>query len=115
MTEYARSTSVASYQVVVKGSQATFSVEDVSPSISLPTSPTIELRQGNPVLAFVSITNGATSASVAIDATSVSAATYTLKLESYDSSIGSTEATLKTDTVTIYVIEYVRSKSVASY
>ena len=116
MTEYVRSTSIASYQVVVKGSQATFSVDDVSSSITLPTTATIALRQtSSTTLSFVTITNGATSASVTISATGVTAGTYTLVLESYDSSAGSSSDTLKTDTVTVYVTEYVRSTSIASY
>ena len=67
VTEYVRSTSIASYQVVIKGSQATFSVDDVSSSITLPTTATIALRQtSSTTLSFVTITNGATSASVTI-------------------------------------------------
>ena len=116
MTEYTRSLSIANYQVVAKGSQATFSVDNFSSSITLPTTATIALRQiSSAALAFVTITNGATSASVTIDANGVTAGTYTLVLESYDSSAGSSSETLKTDTVTIYVSDFVRSTSIASY
>ena len=80
----------------------------------MPTSATITLRQKS-TLAFVTITNGATSASVTIDANSVTTGTYTLVLESYDSSTGSSSEMLNTDTVTVYVTEYVRSTSIASY
>ena len=116
MTEYTRSLSIANYQVVAKGSQATFSVDNVSSSITLPTTAKIALRQKTGAnLSFVTITNGATSASVAIDVTGVSTGTYTLVLESYDSSAGSSSEMLKTDTITIYVSDFVRSTSIASY
>ena len=116
VTEYVRSTSLESYQVVMKGRQETLSVDHVSSSITLPTTATIALRQiSSAALAFVTITNGATSATVTIDAASVTAGSYTLKLESYDSSAGSTSATLKTDTILVYVTEYARSASLESY
>ena len=114
MTEYVRSTSIASYQVVAKGNQATFTVNDVSSSITLPTSATIALRQKS-TLTFVTITNGETSASVTINATSVTTGTYTLILESYDSSASSLlQTTLKTDTITLYVANFSRYPTIAS-
>ena len=116
VTDYVRSTAITSYQVVMKGSQATFSVDNVSSSITLPTTAKIALRQKTGAnLSFVTITNGATSASVAIDATGVTTGTYTLVLESYDSSAGSSLTTLKSDAVTVYVTDYVRSTAITSY
>ena len=63
----------------------------------------------------MTITNGANSATVTINTADVTAGIYDLVLESYDSSLGSTSAALKTDTVTVYVTEYVRSTSLESY
>ena len=65
----------------------------------------------------MSIENGESSASVSIDTvtTFVAVGTYTIYLESYgDISTGSSLKTLKTDTVTIYMTEYVRSSSIES-
>ena len=62
----------------------------------------------------MNIANGATSAIVNIDATVAAVDIYTLALESFDNSAGSSLATLKTDTVTIYVTEYIRSVEVES-
>ena len=63
----------------------------------------------------MTIVDGDTSATVTINASSVTAGSYSLKLESYDSSAGSTSATLKTDTILVYVTEYARSTSLESY
>ena len=82
VSDFVRSTSSASYKVVTKASQATFTVDDVSSSITLPTSATISLRQkAGENLSFVTITNGDTSASVTINAASVTTGAYTLVLE----------------------------------
>ena len=85
-------------------------MENVASIITLPTLQNIKLRQKSSVsLSFTTISDGATSATVSIDTTGVIVGTYKLVLESYDSSAGPLFETLKTDTVTIYVTEYVRS------
>ena len=63
----------------------------------------------------MTITNGDTSASVTYNAASVTTGAYTLVLESYDSSAGSSLTTLKSDAVTVYVTDYVRSTAITSY
>ena len=56
--------------------------------------------------------NNANSVIVSIDTSGVQSGNYALTLESYDTADPFT--TLKTDFVTIYVTEYVRSPSIAS-
>ena len=102
--------------MILKGDSASFTVDDVSSSITLPTTLKIGLRQESSAsLAFVTITDGDISATILIDANDVATATYTLVLESYNSNSSSPQKTLKTDTVTVYVTDYVRSTAITSY
>jgi hypothetical protein len=99
--------------VVLKGITESFVVENIASTITLPTTPTIYLRQNSAaLLSFVTIVNGQSSADVTINTTGVTAGSYTLTLESYDGSSGSSMATLKTDKVTI---EVKFQKSLASF
>ena len=101
--------------IILKGNSASLTVQNATPTITLPTTPTIELRQNSASsIAFVTIANGPSSATVKFDTSTAAVGTYTLLLESFDSSAGSSLATLKTDTITIYVTEFARSPSVAS-
>ena len=90
-------------------------MEHVKSLISSQCGAQINLRQGSTALAFAVITNGLSSSTVSIDTTGVSVGVYTLTLESYDSSESAPQATLKTDTVTIYKTEFVRSTSISSF
>ena len=82
-------------------------------TISLPTTPTIELRKNSASsLAFVNIVNGLSLASVTINTITAAVGDYNLVLESYDTQMPST--TLKTDFVTIKVYEYIRSSTITS-
>ena len=62
------------------------------------------------VLSFVTITNGASSADVTINASSLSynATPYPMMLESKDTNSALPTLVLKTDIVNIYVTEFVR-------
>ena len=90
-------------------------MEHVKSLISSQCGAQINLRQGSTALAFAVITNGLSSSTVSIDTTGVSVGVYTLTLESYDSSESAPQATLKTDTVTIYKTEFARSTSILSF
>ena len=87
---------------LVLGSQTTFSVEHIKSDISNLCSSKINLRQSS-ALSFVTIVNGVSSAEVSINTNGVLPGTYTLTLESFESSVGSSMTTLKTDKVTIDV------------
>ena len=63
---------------IQKGKSASLTVQDVTPTITLPTTPTIELRQNSAYsLPFVTVANGASSATVTIDTTTAAIGTYT--------------------------------------
>ena len=96
--------------MIIRGNSASFTVQDVTPTNAIPTTPSIELRQKyDTLLAFVTIENGLSLAIVTIDTTFVAIGTYTLILESFDISSGSSLITLKTDTVNIFVTDFIRS------
>ena len=69
----------------------------------------IALSQSS-TLTFVTLTNGASSADVTINASSLSAnaTPYQMVLESKDTNSALPNLVLKTDTVNIYVTEYTR-------
>ena len=91
--------------MILKGNSESLSVDHVTPTITLPTTPKIQLRQKSDAsLAFVTIKNEADSATVTIDTTYIAIGTFSLELESFDSSASPPQATLKTDITTIFVI-----------
>ena len=61
----------------------------------------------------MTISNGGTSATVIIDTSTKAAGSYSLVLESYDTS-NYPHTTHKTDTIPISVYEYTRLSSIAS-
>ena len=67
--EYARSETIPSYFVILKGSTKTFNVNDVTSTTTLPSYITIFLEQTS-ALSFVTISNGETAAFVTINAAS---------------------------------------------
>ena len=62
----------------------------------------------------MTIVNGGSSSTVTIDTSTKAAGTYSLVLESYDTS-NYPNTTHKTDIVTIIVYEYTRLLSIASF
>ena len=60
----------------------------------------------------MTVENGQTSANVSIGTTGVDLGVYNLVLESYDTAAPS--KTLKTDIITFYVTEYVRSPAITN-
>ena len=112
---YDRSMAIQNSITLVEGSIKTLSVENVSSTISNLCSSLINLRQSiASSLPFVTIENGLSFAKVSIDTTAAAVGTYTLALESFDSSAGSLRTTLKRDIANIYVTEFIRSEEAES-
>ena len=115
VNEYVRSSSIESIIKILKENTETFFVENVAPTIPIPTTPLIKLRDsGASPLGFVTITNSPSGATVSIDTTGIDIGEYELELESYDSLLSAPQDPLKTDSVKIYVTEYVRYVGVQS-
>ena len=114
-TTYDRNVALKDSIFLAAGSSRTLSVEHVHSYYS-ETCPgiSINLRKSSASPAFVTITNNLASATVSIDTLGVSIGSYTLTLESFDNSLDSSQATLKIDTVIIYVTEFTRLSSIAS-
>ena len=85
-------------------------MEHLNLAISNSSWSSINLRQNSAKsISFATIINGASSATISIDTNGVAVGVYTLTLETYDSSASAPQATINTDTIKIYVTEYVRS------
>ena len=80
-------------------------MEHIESAIALPTAQVIDLRQqAGTELSFVTLANGASSTDVILDTLGVAPGTYSIVLQSCDSS-SLLQPTLMTDTITIIVEE----------
>ena len=114
-TTYDRNVALKDSIFLAAGSSRTLSVEHVHSYYSKTCGGiSINLRKSSASPAFVTITNNLASATVSIDTLGVSIGSYSLTLESFDNSPGSSQATLKIDSLTITVYEYTRSSPIAS-
>ena len=88
---------------VTKGQTLTVSIEKIQSAFSIANSLDIRLRQATN-LSFIQITENSSTSDVLIDADGQLTGEYTLTLESFNA-LSIAQSTLKTDTITINIIE----------
>ena len=111
-TRYIRAQTLTDYFVIQAGTQAVLNVPDVYAEDVIADTLTIDIVQkASSVLQFVTIANGASSADVTINASSLlaNATPYPMVLESSNTSSALPTLVLKTDKLNIYVTDYVRN------